>query len=76
MAKATLRIGRRCGIKIRELGEQLRRLEFVPNRSGRRGPDMRLNDGWSAEADAQSRQEYGDNGDCWWPGAIRTPRRA
>ena len=62
---------RSFGQKIREFGEQLRGLNIVHRLWRRKGPDMRLNDGWSAQDMERLAQEYGDGGDCWWAGRGR-----
>ncbi len=55
--------------KIQGLGQVLKDIaeRCTPPRKGE--PDRRLNDGWSAQDEERSWQEYGDGGGCWWRGA-------
>jgi len=53
------------GEKIRAVGSYLRGFR-VRDRRGQ--PDPRLNDGWSEREAERLAREYGDFGDCWWPG--------
>jgi len=66
--KKTTRMNHRFCEKLRAFGERLRGL----NRMQRDIPQAQLagnvNDQWLGQSEDLSWQQYGDGGDCWWPG--------
>ena len=69
MVKKAVRMSHSYRERIREIRERLRGFAVPQRRLNWNGPDMRLNDGWSAQDEERNWQEYGDGGDCWWRGA-------
>ena len=69
MMKKANQMHRSYSERIREIGGRLRSFAVPRRQFKQRGPDMKLNDGWSAQAMEQDWQEYGDGGDSWWAGA-------
>ena len=69
MVKYTAQKSRSYSERIREFGGRLRSFAVPHRRLVQRGPDMRLNDGWSPQEMERNWQEYGDGGDSWWAGA-------